>query len=486
MGIQDITRLSSEASELATILQDLTRLGQRTGMVADGQGTGSIASALLECLACFFGAGHGALLLDTQGNLEFGRSYSPASLYENDVRVLALHRMGENDSSILLDASASHYEKEQPGSALLCSITYRLPVGYAASESRRLQASQIELLPCISSNAAPQPLEALLLLSWDDAEEMDCSMTIERAHRLLPQIADAAGAVIGNILLAERVQELEHTAMREALAGMELLKAELLGTVSHELRSPLASIKGYAATLLRHERRLAKEERHQFLLAINEGCDRLEIIIERLLEMSQLDTKAIRLVYSTVDVARLAQEAIGAAEERIVARFPNRFHFSLRIEKFEGIPVSTVPLIMGDQRRLREVLDNLLENAIKYSPAGGTITILIRPAAQDKVASSLNIDNKEDTHGSKNELSPMLEICVIDTGIGIPAEHIERIFDRFHRVDMRLTREVNGLGLGLAISKRIVEMHGGVIWAESSGPGGSIFHVLLPLQEKEG
>jgi signal transduction histidine kinase len=75
----------------------------------------------------------------------------------------------------------------------------------------------------------------------------------------------------------------------------------------------------------------------------------------------------------------------------------------------------------------------------------------------------------------------MLEICVIDVGIGIPAEHLERIFDYFHRVDMRLTREVNGLGLGLAISKRIVEMHSGMIWAESSG--GSVFHVLLPLQE---
>jgi signal transduction histidine kinase len=480
MSIQDISQLGAQVPELATILQDLARLGQRTGMTVETRDAGSVATALLESLVAFFGAGHGALLLAAQDHLEFGRSYSPATLYENDVRILALHRIGENDSSILLDVSMPCDKKGQPESDLLCSVTYRLPVGRLAFENRRLQADELEALPGLSSNEGSQSLVALLLLSWDDSKEIDCSVAIERALSLLPHVADAVGAVIVNILLAERVQELEHTARREALAGMELLKAELLGTVSHELRSPLASIKGYAATLLRHERRLAKEERHQFLLAINEGCDRLEVIIERLLEMSQLDTKAIELVYSTVDVARLAQEAIGAAQERIVAQSPDRFHFSLRIEKFEGIPASTVPLIMGDQRRLREVLDNLLENAIKYSPEGGTITMLIRPASPDKIADSLNVANKEDTERPKDELPPMLEICVIDTGIGIPAGHLERIFDHFHRVDMRLTREVNGLGLGLAISKCIVEMHGGLIWAESPGQGGSIFHVLLP------
>ena len=320
-------------------------------------------------------------------------------------------------------------------------------------------------------------------MSWDDAEDRACGVAIEKAHILLPHIADGAGAVIVNLLLAERVHELEHAAMREALEGMELLKAELLGTVSHELRSPLASIKGYAATLLRHERRLSREERHQFLLAINEASDRLEIIIERLLEMSQLDTKAIGLACSPVDVARLAQEAMTAAEQRVVTQHPDRFRFMLRVEKFDGMPASAVPLILADPRRLREVLDNLLENAIKYSPDGGTVTVLICPAEPDKVPGSLSIISREDARQLNNVLPRMLEICVIDAGIGIPTEHLERIFDRFQRVDMRLTREVNGLGLGLAISRHIVEMHGGMIWAESPDQGGSIFHMLLPLQE---
>lgn len=483
MGIQDISRPDSQASELAIVLQDLARLAQRAGTAADRQSTDIIASAMLERLLVLFGAQHGALLLDTQGNLEPGQYYLPSSLHENDVRVLALHGIGEEDSDVLLSVSPSTGRNRQPGHELSCSVTYRLPVGQLMLENRHLQTGELEALPELSSSESAHLLEALLLMSWDDVEDRACSVAIEHAHVLLPYVADGAGAVIVNLLLAERVHELEHTAMREALEGMELLKAELLGTVSHELRSPLASIKGYAATLLRHERRLSREERHQFLLAINEASDRLEIIIERLLEMSQLDTKAIGLAYSPVDVARLAQEAITTAEQRVVTHHPERFRFMLRIEKFDGIPDSAVPLILADPRRLREVLDNLLENAIKYSPDGGTVTVVICPAAPDKVPGSLSIMNREDAHQSKDVLPRMLEICVIDAGIGIPAEHLERIFDRFHRVDMRLTREVNGLGLGLAISRHIVEMHGGVIWAESPDQGGSIFHVLLPLQE---
>src|SRR5260370_19880198 len=102
--------------------------------------------------------------------------------------------------------------------------------------------------------------------------------------------------------------------MRDALREMELLKAELLGTVSHELRSPLASIKGYAATLLRHERRISREERHQFLLGINEASDRLEVLIVRLLAMSQLEPGEVIIQRSPMDLAHLAPEAITAID----------------------------------------------------------------------------------------------------------------------------------------------------------------------------
>src|SRR5690348_4528886 len=111
--------------------------------------------------------------------------------------------------------------------------------------------------------------------------------------------------------------ELDTDTRREAIASQELLQADVLGTVSHELRGPLTAIKGYATTLLRHERHLGREERHQFLQAITEASDRLEIIIERLLEISELETGQVTLQLSPVDMAYLVGEALLALEEGV-------------------------------------------------------------------------------------------------------------------------------------------------------------------------
>ena len=288
--------------------------------------------------------------------------------------------------------------------------------------------------------------------------------------------------------------------VNRSLQEMELLKAELLATVSHELRSPLASIKGYAATLLRHERRISREERHEFLVAIAAASDRLERIIDRLLEMSQLETGTLSIECSPVDVVRLAHEAITAAERQTSTQFPGHFTFHLRLKDAAGVPSQEEPLIMADPRRLREVLDNLLENAINYSPEGGVIDVVVRPIqallpagkASNRERKAETLPQSDDAHIERpdvqldgQKLRQLVEICVCDYGLGIPAEHLDRIFDRFHRVDTRLTREVNGLGLGLTICKHIVELHDGLIWAESCPAGGSAFHVRLPVDGEE-
>lgn len=300
----------------------------------------------------------------------------------------------------------------------------------------------------------------------------------------LPDAAPPGGrcdrGVVACLVLKERVQELERDSVRESLQGMELL-----GTVSHELRSPLASIKGYAATLLRHERRLGREERYQFLLAITEASDRLEVIIERLLEISQFETGQVRIDRAPVDMARLAGEAIAG---RVAALYPGRFVFSLRLKRADDAPADAVPLIEADQRRLREVLDNLLENAVNYSPDGGAIDVTIRPVVQIHPVAQ-GTAPRQDGENSPGGHVPrsMLETCVSDSGQGIPAGHLQCIFDRFHRIDTRLTRETNGLGLGLTICKRIVELHDGRIWAENRPHGeGAAFYVRLPIGEPPG
>ncbi len=283
--------------------------------------------------------------------------------------------------------------------------------------------------------------------------------------------------------------ELDTDTKREVLVSRELLQADVLGTVSHELRGPLTAIKGYATTLLRHERQLGRAERHQFLQAITEASDRLEVIIERLLEVSEIETGQVRLQLSPVDMAYLVDEALIAVEERVESKAPGRFSFKLLLQHADGTPAHSVPLILADPRRLREVLDNLLDNAIQYSQEGGTVSVVLRPVFQvgpmlvdgaEAQTVSQQVDGIPATPGLQN----MLEICICDEGQGIPADQLERIFNRFHRVDTRLIREANGLGLGLAICKYLVELHHGLIWAENkSGGHGSIFHLRLPVSE---
>ena len=506
MVAQDLPLQEPLASEVTAALIDLAQLSEHAGFMRFN-GLGGLADKMLNRLLVLCGAQRGAVLLHVgeHAGLEIGEATqaSPSHpttpsphLSPQAYRALALHAIDEEEVSTLLTTfPPADAHIHAPG--LSCWITYRFSFGEVVTESEQPLAALSESARSLETlHEAPrssaitaqarQPLQALLVMGWTGEQEGECAAAVERCHTLLPLVANAAAATIASILLAERVHELESTAVREALQGMELLKAELLGTVSHELRSPLASIKGYAGTLLRHERRLSREERQQFLLAINEASDRLEAIIERLLEISQLETGQITIERSPVDVAHLTSEAIVAIEERVTGQFPGRFTFNVRLEHANGTPSHTVPLILADPRRLREVLDNLLENASKFSPEGGVTKVRLRPVVQVQApVKEASSDYREAAKQPATQLPrQMLEICVCDTGIGIPAEHLERIFDRFHRVDTRLTREINGLGLGLTICKRIVELHDGSIWAENGPEGqGSTFNVRLPVSQ---
>ena len=298
---------------------------------------------------------------------------------------------------------------------------------------------------------------------------------------------DRVVEVLKDVTEQERMRR--SAAKTEALREADRLKAELLGTVSHELRSPLTAIKGYAATLLRHERRLPREERREFLEAIGKASDRLEVIINRLLEISQLETGSIVPHLAPVDVAQVVREAIVFAEQQAQGQELGRYTFRLRLLGRHGAARGTTPfatpVIDADARLLRDALDNLLENAVKYSPDGGSIEVTLGicslGGSDRALATTGAAEMAGEAGGGAGVRSPeMLEIIVRDTGVGIPAEHLGRVFERFHRVDTRLTREVDGLGLGLAMCKRIAELHGGAIWAESAPDEGSAFHLVLP------
>jgi len=489
---QNVPLQESLAPEVVAALIDLAQLAQHTSSTPI-EALDDVADKMLARLLVLCSAQRGAVLL---GVHEHFPSKLPV-LHHKVFRALALNNIDEGEAYTLLNTFSVGDASLQPGADLECWLTYRLSLGEFMVERAqyvhdKLPPKEIEKLTADTTSPliVRQPLQALLVLGWIAENDSECASAVERGHHILPYVIDAMGAVIVGILQVERIHELEAARIRDSLREMELLKAELLGTVSHELRSPLASIKGYAATLLRHERRISREERHQFLLAINEASDRLEIIIQRLLEVSQLETGQVTIERFPVDMLYLAKEAIAAIEERTSEQQPGRFLFKLSLEHADGTPATSVPLILADQRRLREVMDNLLENAVKYSPGGGVIKVILRPVTQIQTiqkATSFSTESAVDDSQPMHISRQMLEILVCDNGMGIPIEHLERIFDRFHRVDTRLTREVSGLGLGLTICKKIVEMHDGIIWAENRQNGkGSIFHVRLPIDDIRG
>lgn len=247
---------------------------------------------------------------------------------------------------------------------------------------------------------------------------------------------------------------------------------EVLGTVSHEFRTPLATIKGYTTTLLRSAQRMTPEEQREFLLVIAQASERLEILTTRLVDLAQLEAGTLHLEMGEVDLLALVEEAIAVARQWVPAALRAQTTFHVYPKDCAGQLTHALPPVRGDASRLYEVVLALLENAIRFSPCGGKIEVVARPVSSS--ASS--------TTGETGGAEPsFLEICICDYGVGIPSEQLEAIFQPFHRVDQSLTREVNGPGLGLALCHHLIARHGGRIWAESCPAGGSAFHLWVPL-----
>jgi signal transduction histidine kinase len=453
----------------AQLLLALARLALRASASASS-GLVSIGPALLDRLVAACHADGGALLLVSglEGGPRGDLTMAPVGDHNlapdepaRTAHTLALHAMTEGEAWALVAGSRAGE-----------MAAGRIVLDGSLDGSVALRAYPI----CGHALGTPHTCGdnrcAVLALRWHAAEVEHARSAAE----LLETVGDAVCAVfVAGVRAAElalRRAEGRADARREA----DRLKAELLGTVSHELRSPLAAIKGYADTLVRHERQLPAAERREFLHAISQASDRLERLIDQMLEMSQLETGAVRLGRIPLDAEQLARDAMRAAERLAEERAPGRFAFHLRGERGTETPEadgSPIPQIPGDPGRLREVLDRLLENAICYSPDGGEVTVEVRRAPDELACSRLT--------GSDAVDGTAVQLVVRDTGQGIPEEHLGRVFERFHRVDTRLTREVDGLGLGLAICKHIVELHGGAIWAESEPGAGSAFYLLLPV-----
>jgi PAS domain S-box-containing protein len=228
--------------------------------------------------------------------------------------------------------------------------------------------------------------------------------------------------------------------------GIEKLKSDFVATVSHELRTPLAAVYGAAMTLRRGDIELDRERRDRLLAVISSESDRLARIINEVLAASRLDSGTFPLAVESCDPRRLTEQVVDAAR----AHVPN----GIRIEL--GAP-DRLPAVAADRDMVRQVLSNLIENAAKYSPAGGRVGVSLEP------------------HEGR------VLFAVRDEGLGIPPHEQERIFEKFYRLDPNLTRGVGGTGLGLYICRELVRRMGGRIWVASREREGSTFFFELPL-----
>ena len=237
------------------------------------------------------------------------------------------------------------------------------------------------------------------------------------------------------------------------IRGVERMKTAFISTVSHELRTPLTSIKGFVATLLADTDGFYDQDtQREFYQIIDTECDRLTRLIDDLLNVSRIEQgKAMQYNFQPVDLTMLARKVVVAQRASLIAG---------RHTLDDAFPPG-FPLIEADSDKLDQVLTNLVSNAIKYSPQGGAVWV----------------------RGAVNPDGQSVRIAVSDSGMGIPREHLNKIFERFHRVNNRDNREIGGTGIGLFLVKSLVEAHHGYVTVESELGKGSTFSINLPIKQ---
>jgi PAS domain S-box-containing protein len=227
--------------------------------------------------------------------------------------------------------------------------------------------------------------------------------------------------------------------------ALEELKSEFVSTVSHELRTPLAAIYGAALTLRREDLALGEDQRDNLLSVVVNEADRLARTVNDILWASRLDSETLQIAIESCNPVELAESVVAAAK----AHAPHSVVIDLETE-------SPLPQVASDPDKVRQVLVNLVDNAVKYSPDGGRVELRIAPRER------------------------MVRFSVSDEGLGIPPAEQRRIFDKFYRLDPDMTRGVGGTGLGLYICRELIRRMDGRIWVDSREGGGSTFAFELP------
>jgi len=305
------------------------------------------------------------------------------------------------------------------------------------------------------------PEDTLFVPLWTRDQQLTGYLSVDDpVDRMIPTVetveileifANQAVTAIENARLYGRLEDniIELRQMTKRLKELNEIKSGLVATVSHELRTPLTSIRAYAETLARDWGSSSRETEIEFLRIIEEEAQRLAKIVEDMLDLSRMESGKVEVRKTDIDLRRVIKDVA-----QVLA--PSARKKYIRMDApLEGGPMT----IHADEGMMKQLFLNLVGNAIKFTPEGGLV--------------SLAVEDNEST----------VEVSVTDTGIGIPAAKIQRIFDEFYQVDSSPTRRFGGVGLGLAIARNIVEWHDGKVWAESEPGQGARFTVRLPKRK---
>jgi signal transduction histidine kinase len=259
------------------------------------------------------------------------------------------------------------------------------------------------------------------------------------------------------VRLKDFADQLKQT--NQELRKIDAMKSEFVSVASHELRTPLAAIKNAVQLILRGKTGEINENQAKFLSMAERNINRLTNILNDLLNLSRIESGKIELRFKDVGLKEIIELTASSLRPQTDGK-------SIQVEV--EVP-EQLPAVHGDPEKIEQILTNLIGNAIKFTPEGGKIQVTAEALPKDKTGSFLE----------------KVATSVRDTGVGIPPDHLDAIFEKFHQVEGSLHRSVSGTGLGLAITKGLVEAHQGKIWVESEVGKGSVFTFTLPISTVE-
>jgi signal transduction histidine kinase len=323
------------------------------------------------------------------------------------------------------------------------------------------------VLPCTDSTECPQEVTHEV-----EDPRLGGTFLVTRSP-----LRDPDGHLLGSVCIARDItvqKRLEEDSrQRQRFEDLSRAKSDFIATMSHELRTPLNSVIGFAELLLGQGTGPLNERQARYLGHIQQSGKHLLHLISDILDLSKIEAGKITLHFEALAVPATLEDFL------VIAR-------GLAHKKSQTIRADVspdLPLFQADPVRFKQILFNLLSNAVKFTPEGGTVTVKARKVDQSPsqvVDSSRPVDQLATRPIDKD--GEWLEIRVRDTGVGIRAEDIPRLFREFVQLEATRDSREEGTGLGLALTKHLVELHGGRIWVESEGEGkGSTFTVLLPI-----